>query len=128
MERGRGCSRLPFACASSEPAAASVSVATAPTSTSERQREIRAPICRPPVGRESCRRSKPQIRCAGCNWNATLGGKIGAGGELLALVSAKGGTQALALDSRLRGNERSLLLTPFVPACESGDPGFGARM
>ena len=26
------------------------------------------------------------------------------------------GTQTLALDSRLRGNERSLLLTPFVPA------------
>src|SRR6266487_597411 len=28
----------------------------------------------------------------------------------------KAGTQALALDSRWRGNERSLLLTPFVPA------------
>src|SRR5436309_3348687 len=28
----------------------------------------------------------------------------------------KEGTQALVLDSRLRGNERSLLLTPFVPA------------
>src|SRR5205823_14322904 len=31
-------------------------------------------------------------------------------------VPAKAGTQALALDSRLRGNERSLLLSPFVPA------------
>src|SRR5437899_2783215 len=28
----------------------------------------------------------------------------------------RSGTQGLALDSRLRGNERSLLLTPFVPA------------
>ena len=28
----------------------------------------------------------------------------------------RSGTQTLALDSRLRGNERSLLFTPFVPA------------
>src|SRR5438034_7826127 len=41
-------------------------------------------------------------------------------------VPAKAGTQALALDSRLRGNERSLLLSPFVPA-ESGDPGVRSR-
>src|SRR5438874_5895925 len=35
---------------------------------------------------------------------------------LTPFVPAKAGTQTLALDSRLRGNERSLLLTPFVPA------------
>src|SRR5436305_6114416 len=40
---------------------------------------------------------------------------------LTPFVPAKAGTQTLALDSRLRGNERSLLLTPFVPA-KSGDP------
>src|SRR5215470_16356314 len=48
MARGRGCSRLPFACASFEPAAAIVNVATTLTSASGRQREIRAPILPPP--------------------------------------------------------------------------------
>src|SRR5437588_11845149 len=44
---------------------------------------------------------------------------------LTPFVPAEAGTQALALDSRLRGNERSLLLTPFVPA-KAGTQSRGA--
>src|SRR5215467_7390280 len=91
MARGRGCTRLPFACASFEPAAAIVNVATTLTSASGRQREIRAPILPPPdppIDRESCRRSKPQIRRPGCNRNATVAGKVATIGRCLGVTSA----------------------------------------
>src|SRR5262249_30644018 len=57
MARGRGCTRLPFACASFEPAAAIVNVATTLTSASGRQREIRAPILPPPIPRSIANRA-----------------------------------------------------------------------
>src|SRR5262249_48842876 len=92
---------------------------------------IRAPILPPPdppIDRESCRRSKPQIRRPGCNRNATVAGKVATIGRCLGVTSAAPRTRSAPppLAGEGGGGGGAQTLSPFwgplpIPPPQAGE-------